>query len=159
MKKVFRFGKIDGYGNGRKMCEVTVEINLRQTDKGKEFTASGNVWNHLHTDIIRGGQCLDDLAKYIKDDTFIFIYDMWKKYHLNGLHAGTREQEAALKEAVKSGKLTRYGANNYTETCDYLKSIGLYEVEHEGKPYKYGHGWIFFAIPDEDLKRIEALFA
>ena len=106
-----------------------------------------------------GGQCLDSIAKYVENDTFKLIYKMWEKYHLNGMHAGTHAQEEALKEAVKSGKLERYGANNYTETCDYLKSIGLYEVEYNGKPYKYGHGWLFWEIPEEDLKQIEKLLA
>ena len=159
MKKTFNFGKIDGYGNGRKTCEVTIDVELRETEKGKEFSACGNVWNHLHTDIIMGGQCLDSIAKYVKNDTFKLIYKMWEKYHLNGMHAGTHAQEEALEEAVKSGKLERYGANNYTETCDYLKSIGLYEVEYNGKPYKYGHGWLFWEIPEEDLKQIEKLLA
>lgn len=159
MKKTFNFGKIDGYRNGRKTCEVAVEVELRETEKGKEFSVCGKVWNHLHTDIIMGGQCLDSIAKYVKNDTFKLIYKMWKKYHLNGMHAGTHAQEEALEEAVKSGKLERYGANNYTETCDYLKSIGLYEVEYNGKPYRYGCGWLFWEIPEEDLQQIEELLA
>ena len=35
-----------------------------------------------------------------------------------------------------------------------LRLLGLYEVEHEGKPYKYGHGWLYRPIPAADLARI-----
>lgn len=31
------------------------------------------------------------------------------------------------------------------------------KVEHDGKPYKYGHGWLFEAIPEKDLQRIKEL--
>ena len=73
------------------------------------------------------------------------------------MHAGTREQENALNEAVKAGKIQSRSANNYTECCEYLKSIGLYEVEFNGKMYKYGHGWLYWEIPTEDIQEIETL--
>lgn len=161
MKKTFSFGKIDYYGTGRKINLVEIEINLKDTESGPVFTASGKVWNFPHTDIVAGGQCLDDLAKFPKmknNKTFKKILQMWEKHHLNDMHAGTQEQEKALKEATQKGVLKSYGANNYEESCNYLKSIGLYEVMHQGKPYKYGHGWIYYPIPAEDLAIIKKLF-
>jgi len=158
MKRIFNFGKIAAYGN-RKINLVTVEVELSEKDGHKVFTASGDVWNSKHTDIIRGGQCLDYIAETSigHNPTFRKIYDYWKKYHLNDMHAGTREQKNALNEAVEAGKFPSRSASYYTEHCEYLKSIGLYEVEVDGKPYKYGHGWLLWEIPSEDIAAIEAL--
>ena len=159
-KKICYLGKIDYMRRNRKDCAVELKISLTDREKNgkayKELSASADVWNHNHSDIYMGGQCLDELVKYFKGNkTFDFIYDMWNKYHLNGMNAGTIEQENALKEAVKNGELTSYGANNYENTCNYLKSIGLYEVEVDGKPYRYGSGWLVREIPEDDLERIE----
>lgn len=152
MKKTFDFGKIDYYGNGRKTNLVTVTVELRNTDKGAELSVCGKIWNNLKTDILCGGQCLDEIKKYIKSPLFLEIYNFWKLYHLNGMHAGTKEQEKAIEEWESKGN--KY---DYTAVCEYLKSIDLYEVEHNGQPYKYGHGFIFEEIPECDLRRIKAL--
>ena len=176
VKKVFYFGKVDYMGNGRKNCAVDVTVEMREcggeevfTHDGKstmeycnkyiEFSACGNIWNHLHTDIYCGGQCLDEIAKYVKAPVFYQIYDFWKKYHLNGMHAGTPEQEKAVKEWEAAGN--KY---NYSAACEVLKACGLYEVplncrligtrNADGKPYKYGHGWVIKDIPNNDLQKI-----
>jgi hypothetical protein len=73
------------------------------------------------------------------------------------MNAGTIEQENALKEAVEKGVLKTYGANNYEETCNYLKEVGLYKVEVDGEPYRYGTGWLVREIPAEVLEKIEYL--
>ena len=76
MKKTFNFGKIAAYGN-RKINLVTVEVELSEKDGHKVFTASGDVWNSKHTDIIRGGQCLDYIVETSigHNPTFRKIYD------------------------------------------------------------------------------------
>lgn len=152
MKKTFEFGKIDYNGCGRRINPVTIDISLEEKDKGYCFSASGVIWNQTKTDCYCAGQCLDVIAGYVSDPVFKEIYRLWKLYHLNDMHAGTREQEVAIKDWKERGN--RY---EYNSVCDYLKSIGLYEVEHGGKPYKYGHSWIYWEIPEEDLKRIKAL--
>lgn len=152
MKKKIDFGKIDYLGNGRKANPVTVEIELKETDKGYCFAASGAIWNHIKTDMYCGGQCLDTIAKYVRTPEFMEVHRLWKLYHLNDMHAGTREQEAAI-DAWKQNN--RY---EYKALYEHLKSVGLYEVEHEGKPYTYGSGWVYWDIPAEDLEKIKALF-
>ena len=155
MKKVFKFGKIAFYGS-RKINLVTVEIELKENEKNQVvFTASANVWNNLKTDIIMGGQCLDDLQPYFKNNQlFNKIVTLWNQYHLNDMHAGTPEQEKSIKEHFEKID-QRY---DYTIACDYLKSIGLYEVLIDGTPYKYGHAWLYESIPLNDLERIRSLF-
>jgi hypothetical protein len=180
MKKRIEFGKVDYCGNGRKDCPVIVDVELREkggektftisketkeriytgetTPKYYEFSVCGTVYNRLKTDCYMGGQCLDEIARYIKTPLFKEIYTLWKKYHLNSMNAGTPEQTAAIEEWKKQGN--KY---DYTKVCEYLKSIGLYEVNYTGlsvgkvynnEPYKYGHGWLVREIPENDLKRI-----
>lgn len=144
MKTKIDFGKIDGYGNGRKTCRVTVEVELNDKDV---FSASADVWNNLETDIIMGGQCLDDIYPHLKNNSkFKKIYDWWKEWHLNDMHAGTEKQESALEQAGLTG-----WANNYTECCKYLESIGLL-IDDD---YVFGTGWLKRVIPSETLLQMK----
>ena len=145
MRKRFTFGKIDFYGTGRKINAVEVDVEL--SDKGV-FTASGTIWNSKHTDCVCGGQCLDTIAKYIKNPTFKKIHRLWEQYHLNDMHAGTVAQEEALKQADLLGR--NY---DYIKCCDYLESIGL--LEDNG--YRYGTAWLKRDIPVEDITEIHNL--
>ncbi len=95
MKKIFDFGKIDYYGIGRKSNAVTVEIEYTEKNEQKAFTASGNIWNAKHTNILTGGQCLDEIAKYITDPTFCEILRLWRLYHLNDMRPECEHQRAA----------------------------------------------------------------
>lgn len=175
MVKKFEFGRINYNGTGRRY-PVTVRIALEKrggedvftlqngvkvytgekTPEYYEFTASGMIGARCV------GQCLDEIAKHCKNSTFMAIYRLWQKYHLNGMHAGTPEQEKALERWKNAGN--KY---NYDGACEYLKSCGLYEVNYTGKttgrmynnePYKYGHAWIVNDIPADDLQKINNLF-
>ena len=146
MKKTFNFGKVDYLGIGKKNCPVEVEVEL---DENGVFTASGMIYNHMKTDCYCGGQCLDTIAKYVDDKTFNEIYTLWKKWHLNDMHAGTIEQEQALNNWEEKPKYW-----SYEQDCEYLKSIGLYEVQYNGEPYRYGTKWIKYDIDKNDLQMI-----
>lgn len=134
MKKIISFGKI-AYANTRKENEVTIEIELRDKNGLKELSICGNVWNRLHTDIICGGQCLDEIAKYIHTPEFKFWFKMWKNYHLNGMHPGTPRQEAYLKEIRKSEEYKNAKIeglrdwDTYGKDCYFLERAGLLEDE------------------------------
>lgn len=149
MKKTISFGKIDYNNSGRKNCLVTINLELRHTDKGVVFSCCGDIWNPRKSDIYCGGQCLDTIAEYIKTPMFKEIHRLWKLHHLNNMHAGTVEQEAAIEIWEAQGH--KY---DYSLVCDLLRDLDLYEVEVDGKPYKYGHGWLYRPIPESDLKRI-----
>lgn len=152
MKRKISFGKIDYLSNGKKTCPVTVDVELKASTNGPVLSIRGWIYNHIRTDIYTGGQCLDTIAEYITTPLFKEIYRFWKLYHLNDMHAGTPEQEKAVKKW--SAKENCY---DYTEICNYLKSINLYEVNYQGKPYKYGHGWLYEPIPENDLTRIKEI--
>ena len=177
MKKKIEFGKVDWYGRGRKTNACDVEIELREkggektfqyvngvpiytggtTPKYVELSICGNVWNNCHTDIVSGGQCLEEMLKVLRGNPkFVKVYNVWKNWHLNGMKAGTPEQEAKVNEWLAEGH--KY---DYTAVCDMLKECGLYEVEYTGKacgrvydhePYQYGHGWIVKELPDDVIQ-------
>lgn len=84
-KRIYSFGKVAYYGK-RKIHEVTLEITLYADRNGyPEFTACADVWNNLHTDIICGGQMIDDLyndfARFRSSTIYNAIRDLWLKYH------------------------------------------------------------------------------
>lgn len=141
MKKVFEFGKV-AYHNNKKENLVTVEVNLNNKEgKGFCFSASGMIWNRIKSDILCGGQNLDEIKKLIpNNETFNFIFDMWTKYHLNDLNVGTIKQTEALKDFK----------GDYTERCNYLQSLDL--LIDDG--YKYDSAWLFREIPKNDLDKI-----
>ena len=161
-KTTLKFGKIDAEDRGRAINAVDVDMELKTKDNGVQvFSASASVWNGSHSDIIMGGQCIDTLLNDLRNqlkakgilEEMEEIGRLWKAYHLNDMHAGTPEQEAALKEAG----LTEF-ASDYEKCCEYLKSVGMYEVELEdGTMYKFGHGWLTQPIPEDELEKIEKI--
>lgn len=88
MEKVFSFGKVAYYGK-RKINEVTLEVESRDWNGYPEFTACAMVWNNIHTDIIAGGQMIDDLynkfATLRNSLLYKTIMQLWKKYHLHNI--------------------------------------------------------------------------
>lgn len=98
------------------------------------------------------GQCLDHIKP--KNEHQKKLIDLWHKYHLNDMNAGTKGQEKAIEEAIKKKKLENY---DYDKTCKYLKSIKLYEVMYYGKPYKYGHGWLKRRLPSNIEEETNAI--
>lgn len=165
-KATFTFGKVDGYGHGRKDCEMRVEICLSNRDGKPEFTASGEIRNNRGTDCIRGGQCLDDplFAERAKASPFLAeLVRLWRSYHLNGMNAGTIEQSAALAEMpadfIPDGCKPW---DHYTRACAWLKVRGLYEVPDPRDPsklYRYGAAWLYREIPAADLEKIRGILA
>ena len=163
--KVIELGKVDMEAYWSKSRDsknfeypVTIEVTLKyDPDKGPVFSACGNVWEKDRSDIIIGGQCFDTLAQtdIANDPTFIEVYRLWKLYHLNDMHAGTPEQEDAIRQGVKNGELSRNA--DYTTTVQYLKEKNLYEVPLNGTTYRYGHAWLYEPIPEEDLNKIKEL--
>lgn len=156
MKTIISLPKIDFNNIGKKNCPVELEVELRQENEKEIFSVCGGVWNHIHTDIYCGGQCLDILAEYFQDNTlFQQMYRLWKLYHLNDMHAGTVKQEQAIKYAKENGLLRKNA--DYTLVCNYLKSVDLYEDTYNGKLYTYGGSWFYQPIPDEDLRLIKSI--
>ena len=72
------------------------------------------------------------------------LFEIWERWHLNNLKAGTPEQEDFIRTWGKDNKY------DYTAACEALKAAGLYEViDENGQPYKYGHSWKKEEVPAE----------
>lgn len=157
--KIF-LGYTDYEFPGKKVNSVWAVISLKDD---KYFSACAHIWNSSRTDYLIGGQYLDTINDNCPDiksnPIWQKIYRLWKLYHLNDMHAGTVEQEEALDKwwASTSSKNNIGKGASYDMDCEYLKSIGLYEVEYNGKPYRYGTGWLKRDIPEEDLNQIKEL--
>lgn len=150
-------GTILNYSRTRRSYRAVVEIELRPNsfnDPRPELAICGGIILANKRGWSAGGQCLDEINDHIAELTpenaklFKTIYRLWKAHHLNGLHAGTIEQENALKDCT---------SRDYYERCNFLKEKGLYEVEVDGKPYRYGCGWLYREIPEGDLNTIKTL--
>lgn len=156
--KTISFGEVDYNNNGKKTNEVTIEITLKYNTLGMPiFSASGNVWNSRKSDIYMGGQCIDSIYNKFKtqlNDRILYknIMLVWERNHLNDMNAGTPEQTALIEKWKSEGN--RY---DYSAVCEFLKSIDMYEVEVDGKPYKYGTSWLYREISKEDLEFIQSL--
>ena len=88
IRRRFSFVKVAWYGK-RKSNLIELEVCLTTRNGYPEFTACGSVWNHIHTDIVAGGQCLDDIIEHFprfKNSTlYSTIFDLWQKYHLKDI--------------------------------------------------------------------------
>lgn len=134
MERTIKIGTfaVNGINRG-----VYVTLRLKDNEDGKPiFSCSGEVKR------CAWGQCYETIDKAAHDNPrWKVIYKLWRKYHLNDLHAGTEAQEKALEQCPST---------DYEERCEYLKSVNLYE----DNGYKYGSAWLYRAIPEKDLKAI-----
>ena len=145
-KRTIDFGKIDFNKTGRKINLVEIEIEL-STDNN--LSICGNVWNNLKTDIVSGGQNLDELKPYFKYDLlFNKLHRIWKLYHLNDLQAGTPVQM----EHIETVRHKHTGGDWYTWACDELDKVGLLTTTYNNKPYKFGSQWLKKDIPQDVLE-------
>ena len=126
---------------------IALELELKQKPEWEVLSIVGTI--HEWRKFISAGQCrraISEIAsEYWTREQWHEIYKIlkrWKNYHLNDMHPWTVAQEQALE-----GK-----DFNYSQACEYLKSINLYEDNW----YKYGHSWLFRAIPAEELEEIKA---
>ena len=107
MIKTFNFGKVDGYDNGRKTCAVELEAGFREF-QGQEdyFTVCADLWNNLHTDIIQGGQCVEELYNSFKslrnNGKYTLLLSMWKKHHLKKISNIPPVDVAIIKEILSA---------------------------------------------------------
>lgn len=165
MKKTIILGKCDYNNSGRKNCKAEISVELRDTANGRELSICAAIWNPRGTDCYTCGQCVDTVAAYFPENkTAQRLLALWKKYHLNGMNAGTHEQKAAVDGYLYgSGKEYEFGV-----ICAVLKDLGLYTVDASaystaaGIPastgYAYGSQWLFHSLPLEVMAEMVALF-
>lgn len=142
--------------------EAGVRVELRNEEgKGYVLSIMGNLKVKkceelgLPSSHYTAGQCQEmgeHLAKCgLYSPTLDKIVSIWKKWHLNDMHAGSEAQEAFLENYRKDHPGF---PNDYNEECKLLKKHRLYADKKalvNGKPYEYGRGWLFREIPKDVL--------
>ena len=83
-------------------------------------------------------------------EKWLDFLDVWHRYHLNDMKAGTPKQEEAIRKWRAKHKIEGWA---YEEEVKYLKSIGLY---NDGG-YRYGTGWLREDVPESALTFLKTL--
>ncbi|MBI3622465.1 hypothetical protein HY212_00090 [Candidatus Pacearchaeota archaeon] len=153
MNKLIDLGKIDYNGTGRKINKVEIEVKLNDG----RLSICGSIWNNPHTDLISGGQNIDEIADLFPNNERVQrIKAVWERYHLNDLEAGSPKQE----EYLRNNPVTcKYSESHYEKTCKALKNAGLnpdLSYLHNGKPYYCGTAWLKGEIPTEIIEEVES---
>jgi hypothetical protein len=87
-------------------------------------------------------------------ETVAKLRDIWERWHLNDMQAGSPAQTAFL----KANPVSRI--EHFTEASQELKAAGLNpdpNYLHKGKPYHYGSAWLFVEVPAEALQYLHDL--
>jgi hypothetical protein len=147
-------------GNNFEVGHSVIDMELKETDKGLCFSASG-LQNYQYDengddyDYQSGGQCLDSIAKDYPDNKDLqTIVKLWKKHHLNDMNAGTPRQTKHIKS------LGEY--KSYEWACEELEKADMlfdkeYNYPNQKGGYKYGSAWLYREMPDKDIKEIKVL--
>lgn len=145
----------------KESCAPHLDIDGNMCRTYRELSISGS---HAHG----CGQCTDMLAKVGKADA-TRLMEIWSRWHLNGMKAGTRAQQTAL-EQYEPAK----GVDYYTGACLFLHNFGLETIPNflplgrepnaedkargiTARAYKYGSAWLVEPLPaaiEEELKAI-----
>lgn len=153
MENVYSLGKVDYNKSGRRNClaEITWEL-----ENGR-FSMCAHVWNLRKTDHYCGGQCVDRVAAYFPHNKKAErMVQIWKRWHLNDMRAGSPAQE----EFLRANPVTfTYPESHYEKAGAALAAAGINPDPNylrDGKPYIYGHAWITEELPAEIVAEIES---
>lgn len=170
-KHTFSFGNVAYNGQAKPTNKVEIEATLSIKDNGQVvFSASGQIWNAMRSDIYVGGQCIDSIYNDFKGQiqnrkTYEEIMALWEKWHLNDMNAGCKHQRA-LKWGTKKISLTKLKLKwkDYAEEQSDLEKRIMKKVKETGRielsandknllnmPY-------FLTIPTEKLARYKAQY-
>lgn len=139
--KNFHFGCIDYKGNGYSRYPVEVELTYAEKKPSQMvLSISGNVWLPGRRDIVMGGQCLDSILPFLKDnETFMELHRLWELYHLNDMHPECEHQRELGWVEKASQKVTLY---HYSLTHDAISKQNklkkkVEEALLQGKSFRY----------------------
>lgn len=129
------------------LCIYRFQIHIELTKENKVLSLSGKyrhsagqIQDYLTSSELRLSEGYDqgDLLK---------IKEIWERWHLNDMRAGTPSQE----EFVRSWKLEN--TYDYDRACKALDEVGL--LFDDG--YKYGSGWLKEEVPDYVIRYLFTL--
>jgi hypothetical protein len=131
---------------GGKLSITGVEVPMRNGD------AKGGCGQ-----IVMHDWALTEYAPGFDAATVETLRQVWNKWHLNDMRAGSPAQMAFLEANPVSYK---YPESHYKKACEALAAAGLNpdpNYLHKGKPYKYGSAWLNVEVPPDVLDWLQAL--
>jgi len=152
---------------------VTLSIDLKQKNeeqKGVDLKLHHNIvklgisaglWNLSRSDISQGGQMQDTLRdefnkgnlrlkSSVSRDEFMKFLDIWDRWHLNDLNAGTTKQRELVDEHRDDEKYAQFDT-----FLDRPKAILMDFKAEPDNGYSYGSAWLYEPLPDEVVNFIE----
>lgn len=152
---------------------VTVGIDLKeknQQQKGVDLKLhenpvslgiSASLWNLSRSDITQGGQMQDTLREEfnkgnlklkssISRDEFKKFLDIWDRWHLNDLNAGTSKQRKLIEEHKDDPKYA-----NLDKFLDRPKAILTDFKAEPDNGYSYGSAWLYEPLPKDVVNFIK----
>jgi hypothetical protein len=145
-----------GVKESYKKMYVELTINQESDTRTAQTTTLQTIAAYKTLSICgNGGQNLEETADinsykelFVTESDLNTIIDIWNKWHLNDMNAGTEKQQAFINEWKK---LNKY---EYSEVCEALKEVNLY-IDNG---YKYGSQWLVKPLPEEVITEITNIF-
>ena len=102
-------GKIDYYGVGRRRNLAVVEVGFRYLKGNKDsyFTAVGDIWNNIHTDIVCGGAGTPEMLykEFFPNDKLLKrIVELSDKWHLTNFSKIPEDARAEILDVLEQVK-------------------------------------------------------
>lgn len=138
---------------------ITVEVRTKAPGKG-DFAAPKGLTVDLQpvpVDAVElsitgectgsAGQCVDSIRESGNGNADVErLCDIWERWHLNGMRAGTRAQTDALESYPTTGR-------EFGKVKAYLAGCGL----DPDNGYSYGSQWLFEPVPVEVLQELDSI--
>jgi hypothetical protein len=121
-------------------CTLKIEIKDKNSFKSLSIVGTcftGKKLLKSEKNLLGWGQIQDQVKEIIPAR----LYEIWKRWHLNDMRAGTFVQEEILRQAKASG----VELNDYDDACNYLQRFDA--LVDDG--YKYGSKWLKEELPQE----------
>jgi len=155
-KTLFNKKLYTGISNKSKKMYVELTINQESETREKQTTTLETITAYKSLSITgTNGQNREETADinnykelFVSQEDLQTIINIWEKWHLNDLKAGTEKQQAFIKEWEQNNKY------EYSAVCEALKKAELYEDNN----YKYGHAWLVNPLPEEVITEITSIF-
>lgn len=125
-----------------------IEVTLETTTSGHlRLSMVGLLWEPGHKPDAWGGQCHREIAALWADMPLVVrMTEVWARWHLNDMRAGTPKQEAAITEHYGRPRV----GYEFGQACQHLRRLGLYEDDG----YKYGSAWLYEPLPQEIVDEV-----
>lgn len=121
---------------------------------GQRLSITGSEGRDHGGQIIGSPWNFREYATSYSAETVQQLRDIWEKWHLNDMQAGSPAQTAFLEANPVNSR------DHYAAATEALKAAGLNpdpNYLHKGKPYKYGSAWLSVEVPAEALQYLHQL--